>query len=208
MLNFPFSAALLAGGQSRRMGRDKANVQIGGVALWRRQLEILRRLHPEQLFICGRPEVEYPGSDCEVVTDVVPNAGPLGGLITALQHASSETVVLLAVDMPGMEPSFLEKLLAKSHARKRSVVPYGPCGLEPLAAVYRTDCLASAEECLRAGERSMRSLFEVLQRRQLAEAYPLHPEEVPFFRNVNTPEELAAMNTWMKTGDAAKAQPR
>ena len=194
MLNFPFSAALFAGGQSRRMGRDKAVVEIGGEALWKRQLATLRQLNPTQLFICGRPDVEYVGAGCEVITDVVPNAGPIGGLVTALQHVSTEILLVLAVDLPAMQPWFLERLVLRALASRRSIIPQGPQGLEPLAAVYRIESRGVAEECLRAGEFRMRSLVAALEERGLAELYRAGEGELPLFRNVNTPEELAAAN--------------
>lgn len=202
MLNFPFTAALMAGGQSRRMGYDKAGARIAGEILWKRQLMLLRQLMPAQLFISGRNGAIYPDAGCKVIADAVADAGPLGGLVSALRFTSTEFLLILAVDMPAMKAGFLKNLLVEARAGGRSVVPQGPHGFEPLAAVYHISSLGIAEECLRAGERSMRSLIARLQARQLVEIYPLQKSELPLFRNVNTPEELADVEAWIRASDA------
>ncbi|RYD71102.1 MAG: molybdenum cofactor guanylyltransferase [Verrucomicrobiaceae bacterium] len=200
MLNFPFTAVLLAGGLSRRMGRDKALVEIAGEVLWKRQLIVLRQLNPTELFICGRPDKEYEGACCDVITDLVPDRGPMGGLHTALKHASTDTLLLLAVDMPAMKPAFLQGLLDKALAAQRSIVPKGPNGVEPLAAVYRAESRTVVEECLSAEKLSMRTLIMTLEQQKLVELYAIPEHDLPLFANVNTPEELAAAGGSVETG--------
>lgn len=180
------------------MGFDKADARIAGEILWKRQLAMLRQLNPALLFISGRTGTAYPDAGCPVITDIVPGAGPLGGLVTALRVASPELLLVLAVDMPAMEPQLLEDLLIRARGASRSVIPQGAAGFEPLAAVYHNRSLPIAEECLRAGERSMRSLITRLQRLQLADVYTIGENEMPFFRNVNTPEELAAAEAMLR----------
>ncbi|MHA3775518.1 molybdenum cofactor guanylyltransferase [Verrucomicrobiota bacterium sgz303538] len=187
MLNFPFSAALLAGGQSRRMGRDKAGLIIEGTALWERQVRLLHELNPEQFFICGRPDGPYVGKGYDVAVDIEPGAGPLGGLVTALRHSTTEMLLLLAVDMPAMEVGFLEKMLRRSQVTAKCVIPSTRDEFEPLAAVYRHECLEIAEHHLKAGQRAMRRLVSDLIRSGLAETYSLTKNEETFFVNVNTP---------------------
>ena len=75
-----FSAVILAGGQSRRMGRDKAWLPLDGQPLLARQIELVRELAPEELFISGRSDTDYTRLGCPVLTDEFTDAGPLAGL--------------------------------------------------------------------------------------------------------------------------------
>lgn len=190
MLNFPFSAVLLAGGQSSRMGRDKAGLIIEGTPLWKRQVGLLQELNPAQLFICGRPGGPYVDKGYDVVMDIEPGAGPLGGLVTALRHSTSKMLLLLAVDMPAMDVGFLDKLVRHAQATSRCVIPTIGAEFEPLAAVYRHQCLEIAEHHMQTGQRAMRRLVADLIDSGLAETYPLTQAEETLFLNVNTPSEF------------------
>src|SRR3954471_22198373 len=81
------TAVLMAGGRSRRMGRDKAELELGGRALWERQIEVLRALRPDALWVSGRAYGEV-----EAVADAWPDCGPLGGLASVLQRAETKWV--------------------------------------------------------------------------------------------------------------------
>src|SRR2546428_9892635 len=100
MNRMKFSAVLLAGGQSTRMGRDKAGIVLDGIPLWQRQFEILRELRPHEIFISGPPRKEWSG--LEVVADETPDAGPLAGLVASLRRCRSPLLLVLAVDLPRM----------------------------------------------------------------------------------------------------------
>src|SRR5437763_696400 len=143
-----FSAVLLAGGKSSRMGRDKAFLEIDRVPLWLRQIETLRALSPDELFISG-PPLAAEWRDFEIVADVQPNAGPLGGIAAALQRCRSDFLVVLAVDMPRMNAAFLRSMLDDCVAANdgRGIVPKSRGGYEPLAAVYPKSSLPVARGC-------------------------------------------------------------
>ena len=82
-----FSAVLLVGGKSSRMGRDKAFIEIEGVPLWQRQLQTLTQLAPKQIFLAGPARSEWEDADCETIADEPGDIGPLGGLMAALEHS-------------------------------------------------------------------------------------------------------------------------
>lgn len=178
------SAVLLAGGKSSRMGRDKALLEIDGQPLWRRQLETLRALNPEQLMVSGRT---FDGA--EAVVDRWTNAGPLAGVAAALERCSAPLLVVLAVDLPRMTSRFLESLLAAAR-EGRGVVPRGAEFYEPLAAVYPITCVAAAEAALQRGEFSLQRFVEAAVRERSLEPRVLRPEELPLFANWNSPEDL------------------
>jgi molybdenum cofactor guanylyltransferase len=178
------SAVLLTGGKSTRMGRDKALLEIDSEPLWRRQLETLRALAPEQLMLAGPP-----CEDGETVADEIPDAGPLGGVAAALRKCRSSHLVVLAVDLPRMTPDFLRSLLALCR-EGRGAVPGGPEIFEPLAAVYPAACAALASAALRSADFSMQNLVRKALVQQLLVARPILASETPLFVNLNSPADL------------------
>ena len=174
-----FSAVLLAGGKSTRMGRDKALLEIEGEPLWHRQLETLRRLSPERLMLSGPPRGEG-----EPIADEFEGAGPLAGVAAALRKSPSPLLVVLAVDLPRMTTAFLNSLLDLS-SDNQGVVPLGPGFFQPLAAVYPGACGALADVALRSGDYSMQKFVREGIRQDLLVARPITPLEAPLFMNVN-----------------------
>ena len=81
-----FSAVVLAGGASSRMGSDKAWIEVGGVPLVRRQLDIVREAGASEVFLSGRAGVDYRGLDVPVLLDARPGMGPLAGVQRALDR--------------------------------------------------------------------------------------------------------------------------
>ena len=184
-----FTAVLLAGGRSTRMGRDKAGVILDGTPLWQRQLATLRAANPHELLISGRSDGPYAGAGLEIAPDETPGLGPLGGIATALRRMQCERLLVLAVDLPAMTADFLRDLLEGCEPAM-GVVPRLDGKFEPLAAVYPRACLAVAEECLLGEDRSMQRFV----RRGLAAgqllARDIPPAARDLFRNVNTPADV------------------
>lgn len=179
-----FSAVLLAGGKSTRMGRDKALLEIDGEPLWRRQLATLRRLSPEHLMISGPPR-----DGCEVVEDAIEGAGPLAGVAAALEKCTSPLLVVLAVDLPGMTTDFLQVLLTLCRDGK-GVVPRGSEFFEPLAAVYPVACVRLATAALHSADFSMQSFVHAAMEQELLVLRTILKSEMSLFGNLNTPADL------------------
>jgi molybdopterin-guanine dinucleotide biosynthesis protein A len=180
------SAVLLAGGKSSRMGRDKAFLEIEGQPLWRRQIETLRTLSPEQLMISGPPQEAW--REFEIVADVIAGAGPLAGVATALRKCPSPRLVVLAVDLPAMRADFLRSLLARC-SDDQGVVPRSSRGFEPLAAVYPASCVALAATSLLSRDFSMESFVQGALRKKLVREHTISPPEEHLFANLNTPAD-------------------
>ena len=187
----PFTAILLAGGKSTRMGRDKAGVLIGGQPLWQRQLATLRAVHPHELFISGKPAGPYAGAGVEILTDNFPGLGPLAGLEAALRRASHPLVLVLAIDLPAMTADFLSSLLRQASASASGCVPCDDRRFEPLAAVYPRACLPLAEACLREADRSMQRFVRLAVEGGLVGIRDLRPGERALFKNLNHPGDLS-----------------
>jgi len=182
----PFTAVLLAGGQSTRMGRDKAGVLFRGVPLWQHQLATLRAVQPAELLISGRADGPYAGAGVKILPDNFPGLGPLAGLEAALRRARHPLVLVLAIDLPAMTPDFLASLLRGG----TGCVPRAEGWCEPLAAVYPRTCRPLVGECLHADDRSMQRFVRVAAEAGLLTFRNLDPAERPLFHNANRPGDL------------------
>jgi len=191
-LSQPFSAVLLVGGQSRRMGVNKATVVVDGEPLWQRQLSKLRASGADEVFISGRSGAPYGEAGVQVIEDITPDAGPLAGFQAALRHARNRWLLVLAIDLPDVDVAFLRTLVAEAIARDTALVPAHDEWLQPTAAVYTRECLPLVEECLAGENRSLRRFFRRAHKAQLAQIRPVSESEQAQFRNLNTPDDLAA----------------
>lgn len=184
------TGALLVGGASRRMGRDKAHLPVGSVPAATRAACLLDALFEEVLLVGGTPPDDAPGRR---IADPPGPRCALRGLVAALEAARAPRVLVLATDLPLMRADLLLALTAWPEA---DVVLPGPGGrLQPLCAIYRRDrVLPRARARLKTGELALRGLLrelecEVLQDDDLA---PLDPRG-ELLTNVNTPEEWEAV---------------
>ncbi len=181
----------LAGGASRRMGRDKAALLIGGEPLLRRAVTRLR-LALAEVIVVGSPTLSPLAPETRLVADDWPGRGPLGALATALRATGAEWVFLVACDMPFTQPALIREIARMALASPDAdvVAVRGERGIEPLHAAYRRSCLPLALERLAGDDVSLRGLLAAARVRELAPevAQRLDPERCSTF-NANTPEE-------------------
>jgi molybdopterin-guanine dinucleotide biosynthesis protein A len=185
----PFSAVLLAGGKSSRMGRDKAGLIIDDQPLWSRQLATLQSTRPTELFISGKLSAPYADAGVPIIVDEPPSCGPLSGLAAALRFAQNELLLVLAIDLPAMNAEFLSGLHNTASAVGTGVVPRNAQFFEPLAAIYSRHCLPLAEECLRSGDHSLQRFVRLAVEQRHVVVHPLTSRELPFFKNLNYPAD-------------------
>jgi molybdopterin-guanine dinucleotide biosynthesis protein A len=187
-----FSAALLAGGRSSRMGRDKAFLEIDGVPLWQRQLRTLQELDPSEIFVAGPAQQEWMETGLKIVADAVYDSGPLGGLVALLRRSRTEQLLVLAVDLPNMTSQFLKELLTDC-PKTGGIVPKRNKRFEPLAAIYSAGCLVLAESCLNSGNCSLQQLARRAAKAGLVTTREIADAEESLFFNLNTPADFAAI---------------
>jgi molybdenum cofactor guanylyltransferase len=183
------AAFILAGGQSTRMGRDKALVMLEGRTLLECMLDVARALTPD-VQIVG--DAEKYAVFAPVVEDVFPGCGPLGGIHAALRSSQQELNLILAVDIPFVSPALLNYLVSRAQNSASLVtVPRAGKGFQPLCAVYRRAFADEAEQALRAGRYKIDALFDAAQIQIIREgelrAAGFSGE---LFRNLNTPGDL------------------
>ena len=189
-----FAAALLAGGKSSRMGRDKALLDWCGAALWRVQLGKLIELNPDRLLLSRREEQEFKTLLADHVIDPPDNPGPLGAIVRCLE-ISQLPLLVFAVDMPCVTTTFLKSMTETGEG----IVCRGPDGFEPLCAVYPLAALPLIRVALQERNFKMQNVVEQLVAAGLMKVRDLQPDELPLFFNANTPEEYA----WTKPAPPA-----
>jgi molybdenum cofactor guanylyltransferase len=193
------TVAVLAGGQSRRMGQDKALLEVDGRALIEYVLEAAKPVAREVLIVASeRPEYDRFG--CRVVPDKFPRSGSLGGIYTALSEATEQYCLVLACDMPFVNTELIRNMaqvdrnydvLVPSLTGERSDQG-GEETLETLHAIYSKACLPAIERQLNAGVFKVIGFFSEVRVEKLPEEWILEfdPHLMSFF-NANTPEEFA-----------------
>jgi len=186
-----FSTALLAGGASRRMGRDKALLKMPGSdqLLWQRQWQLLEKFRRQEMFWSGPPRPGMPFS-ARVVEDSVKDAGPLAGISACLEVLHSDLLFVLAVDLPEMNAAIFLNLLTLCTKRCGAVYQNGDF-FEPLAAVYPKFLQVLAAEHLAQGRCAMQDFIREAVKREMMAAIPLDEILAPHFKNLNTPEDLS-----------------
>lgn len=185
-------AIILAGGDSRRMGRDKASLVLGEQTLLRRVADVMRALFPRVVV-----SVRAPRADVALpqVCDTLADVGPLAGLCAGLDYAvrnGRRWVFAVATDMPFLRPALIEHLAAR-RAGVQAVVPLIDGHPQPLAAFYSTDALPAVRALAAAeGRHSLRALLERLPVAYVpaAELRAVDPGLASFV-DLDTPEDLA-----------------
>ncbi len=185
----PFSAVVLSGGQSRRMGRNKAWIEFGGGPLIARQLATLRTLGPVEVLISGPAGCGYESLGERVIPDAFPGSGPLAGIERALALAASPLVLVVAVDMPLMTAACLRHLLRRC-AGGAGIIPRVAGRLEPLAAVYPRRARVLARRLLSEGQRAVWRFADLCSHRRLADYVDMPSAFTRCFTNWNWPEDV------------------
>ena len=183
-----FSAVLLAGGESSRMGRDKATLDWRGVPLWACQVEKLRAL-TSNIFVSTRFAVPWRPPDVHLVIDESPSRGPLSGLTASLAMMETDCLLALAVDMPFITVSHLKEVCDCARPGV-GVVPVVNGKMEPLAAVYPKRAQSIFAEALRGTDYSLQRVVGRLAELEFIRKIPIAAAAGRFYRNLNYPADL------------------
>jgi len=190
----------LAGGESRRMGRDKALLPWGPKTLLGHALARLREATGRGAAVLCGAEPRYKDQGSPVFPDVVPNAGALGGVLTGLERlpADADFGLFLAVDLPLVPAALLRRLLQRAEEQAAegvaAVVAFSPAGPEPLCAVYGRGCLEPIRQNVEAGRLKITDFWTAVC------VHALYPGAVAefgdpaaLFRNVNAVQDYEAL---------------
>jgi molybdopterin-guanine dinucleotide biosynthesis protein A len=183
------TAVVLAGGRSRRMGRDKAAIKLGERTMLENAVNFARE-HFIEVLIAGGPDREVAGA--RLVPDLLTGNGAVIGIHAGLAAASTGAVFAMACDAP--HPSGdLARYLATLDEDACWTVPRTTLGIEPLFALYRRACLPAIERFVTEGHRRLLYLAERIPTRFVEESdLRAYDPELASFVNLNTPADLAA----------------
>lgn len=196
-MEFDVSCAILAGGESRRMGQDKAFIQIGGISLFDHVYGKCRELFSELIVVTNQPQ-QFCKYQAHTVIDALRGAGSLGGLYTGLMRASNYHTFCVACDMPFLKPELVSYLIEK-RLNYDIVIPITKEGVEPLHALYSKRCISPIKKLLERGEfKITRLLSEVrvwyCEEEELKKIDP----SLASFTNVNTKKDLLKIQRMLK----------
>lgn len=188
-----FSAAILAGGVGKRLGTNKALLEIKGRTILDHIMEKMLEVFPSVLLVVkdgDSPLAGDYGPRVKVVADLLPGKGPLGGIYTALEYSPAPYVFVMACDMPYPNLELVRRLLSEAPGRE-AVVPRRGSYIEPLFAVYHRDTRQRIKKRLEAGDLKIHDFIDEINARFLEEEdiCGCDPDFRSFF-NINTPEDL------------------
>jgi len=185
------TGVILAGGQSRRMGQNKALMSLGGKRLVDRVVAVMREVFHDHLLVTNTPEV-YADLGLPMARDVWPEKGSLGGVYSAIYHVPTPYCLVVACDMPFLNAAVLRYLMTQI-ADYDVIIPDVLDELQTLHAIYSKACLPPIERCLTANRLRIVGFFpEVRVRRVTASELQPYDPHLLAFQNLNTPEEFQA----------------
>jgi molybdopterin-guanine dinucleotide biosynthesis protein A len=192
----PIAAFILTGGQSRRMGTDKARLTLQGQSFVERVAAELSAVTPSVTIVGSSSTATQAGIDLPTVSDVYPGWGALGGVHAALSACFAPWALIVACDFPFVT----RELFARLNSFREGfdgVAPIQRDGIpQPLCALYRVGpCLGRAERLIKSGERKPVALLQSVETRwvSFAEVSALQGAS-SFFDNINTPEDYARVS--------------
>ncbi len=185
------SIAILAGGKSSRMGEDKARMIVNGKECIRHIMEAAIPL-TDDLFIVAGKDHSYGDLGLPVYTDIIPDKGPAGGILTSLKRARNSRVLVLACDTPFVDTGLLHFLILNSVPGKVTMLQHDE-QIEPLFAIYDNRIAGEMEEWISKGIVKLQSIIENLDPVKV----PVNGERFSSekFSNLNTPEDRLKIQT-------------
>src|SRR5262245_11711913 len=186
-----FSAVLLAGGESRRMGTDKATFVFRGKPLWQVQLETLRRLGPAEIFASAKTDPSWRPNDVQFVADIPPSCGPLSGVAASLMKIRTAHLLALAIDMPFMTENYLRSM-CNAIEPGLGVVAKIDNRAEPLAAVYPREAEIDFRTALAGTDFSLQNVVRQLVTSGKLLEISVTKQEKLLFRNLNNASDVEA----------------
>lgn len=191
-----YGVVILAGGQSRRMGKNKAELKIDGISFLDtlvNELEGFDELMVSVDKIVNHPEIKYP-----MIEDLYYDCGPMSGLYSALKKCISDALIVVPCDVPLFSRTMAMKMISSLDSETDAVLVVTEEGrIHPLCGVYTKKCLNRLEKCLEGGVYRMRDMLLELR----IKAY-LAGKESWRIQNVNTPEEYEQLGISLGDGTA------
>ncbi len=193
-LPLPLTAIILCGGKSKRMGRPKAFLPYAGSTMIAHIVETLNEMFVKTLLVSNEP-AQFEDLGPDVVKDILPFRGPMGGILSGLLVAETDYSFVIACDMPLVSKKLVRDMTAARHGFDVVVLTH-PTGLEPLFGIYSKGCIKPLEESLFAGALSVQDLIGGLKSSTFRYDDGKYASDLlpPYF-NINTPQDYSRLIT-------------
>jgi molybdenum cofactor guanylyltransferase len=190
------TAIILAGGDSQRMGRDKASLLLGEQTLLQRVIATMQQIFPHVIISVRQPrsDIDLPQVCDEPTDDGMPvSSGPLAGVAASLARVTTPWSFVIACDMPFVVPAMVE-LLGKYRGKCQAVVPVVQGHPQTLTAFYESSCLDTIRAHIASGgKNSLRAVLEKLRVRYVDETDLLKTDPaLRSFFDLDTPQDVAS----------------
>ncbi len=181
---------ILAGGKNSRMGVNKAFLEINGIRMIDKTMDIYSELFSEILIVTNDPLPYLEFTHAAIVTDIYKGKGPLGGIYTGLFYSKNPYVFVSACDMPYLNGDFIE-YLAGLTGKHDVIVPELAEGYQPLHAVYSRNCLPSIKRLLMLDKLKITGFYRDMRVLTVSEGQisPFN-QDGRLFQNLNTPRDV------------------
>ena len=178
------SASILAGGKSKRFGRDKLLYIYKGKPLIEHVIDVVIQIIKEVNIVSDdRERLKYLGFP--IIPDIIPNIGPLGGIFSTLNYSNTKKVFVFACDMPHLNAEFIEYMISISQSHE-IIVPFVDNNYEALHAIYSRKCLRHIKNHIANGERRIVTFFDKVDvRRVYEEEINRYSDASLIFKNIN-----------------------
>jgi molybdopterin-guanine dinucleotide biosynthesis protein A len=196
-LPLQMTAAVLCGGRSKRMGRSKAFLPYEGKTLIESRFEAIREMFAQVVLVANEPEA-YSQLSVDVVKDIVPNRGPLVGILSALLVSEFEHTFVIACDMPLVDNKLIREMCMQRAGKDVLVLSHDE-GVEPLLGVYSKRCVEPLEQAIFAEQLKVTDFLDEIK----ADLFTFDPAryggtgggKLPAWFNVNTPQDYSRLVT-------------
>lgn len=195
------TGVVLAGGRSKRMGLNKAFLEIDGERIISRVVTILKGIFDDVVLVTNDP-LEYEDLDVRTVTDIFKGAGSLGGIYTGLFHAHYNYSFITACDMPFLKRDVILRMMDEIEDYD-TLVPYEGDRFHPFHAIYSKGCLKAIEGMIKGGELRIIELYKRVRAKRLEGWFK---EDTLSLYNINTPEDLEKVPAVLKQGKVLRVE--
>jgi len=181
---------ILAGGKNTRMGTNKAFLEIDGIRLIDKTINIYREIFSEIIIVTNDPLAYIEFADAVILTDIYKGKGPLGGIYTGLFYSKNNYAFVSACDMPYLNKDFIDYLTAQTD-KHDVIVPELAEGYQPLHAIYSRNCLPSIKRLLLMNKLKITGFYRDMRLLTISEEQ-IQPFNADgrLFHNLNTPEDI------------------
>lgn len=184
MIQRETTGIILAGGKSSRMGQDKGLLTFHGKTFMSLIIEALAPFVNTIIVVSNNPD--YDTFKLKRVTDIMEDLGPLAGMYTGLHHSETENNIVLSCDVPLINATVLNKLIAGFEAEKDVIQIESEGRTMPLIAIYKKQCEHHFLKRLEDGERRLQTVIDEMNIKTI----PLEPALQRFVKNINTQNDL------------------